>query len=160
MGDIYMMSMTMQAEPALVKKMTLYDASMYSNITPRGILKSSRYMSQSSSFSVMTDEQSRLSHRRQQKKRSPSSNNSRMSHRGQRKKRDPSPDNSVSSRSDYRKVSFYNHHHRDLDNDKLKTLTEEDDNLLQSQDPHPAVAEARRAISEYRSLSREMKGLY
>eukprot|EP00984_Skeletonema_dohrnii_P034346 scaffold33532_cov133-Skeletonema_dohrnii-CCMP3373.AAC.3 len=137
-----------------------YDASMYSNITPRGILKSSRYTSQPSSFSVMTDEQSRLSHCRQQKKRLISSNNRRTSHRGQRKKRDPSPDDSVSSRSDYRKVSFYNHHHRDLDNDKLKTLTEEDDDFLQSQDQHPAVAEARRAISEYRSLSREIKGLY
>jgi len=81
-----------------------------------------------------------------------------MSHRGQRKKRDPSPDNSVSSRSDYRKVSFYNH--RDLDNDKLKTLTEEDDDFLRSQGPNPAVAGVRRAISEYRSVSREMKGLY
>lgn len=109
-------------------------ASMYSNITPGGILKyPSTYRSQSPSFSVMTDDRSR------------------MFHRGQHQRRLPSSGNSVSS-SEHRKVSFYNHHYRDLDIDKLKTLTEEGDDSFQSQHPSPAVLEVRRTIAESKAL--------
>lgn len=89
-------------------------ASMFSDITPHGILKSPRYRSPSprvrspspNDISVMTDDHSR------------------MSCRGQHKRNLSSTGNSVSS-IDYRRVSFYNHNLRDLDIDKLKTLTEE-----------------------------------
>ncbi len=113
-------------------------ASMYSNVTPRGILKPARNnRSQSTSFSVISDDRSRMSHRRQLQRRS------------------PSPGNSVSS-SEYRRVSFYNHTHRDLEIDKLKTLTEEGDDSFQSQHPNPAVSQVRRSIAEYKSMSHEM----
>ncbi|KAL7438927.1 hypothetical protein ACHAXM_006585 [Skeletonema potamos] len=113
-------------------------ASMYSNITPPGILRRARYRdrSQSASFSVMTDDRSRMSHRR-------------------RERRSPSPGNSASS-SEYRKVSFYKNHHRDLDIDKLKTLTEEGDDSFRSDHPNHAVSRVRRSIAEYKSLSHEM----
>lgn len=109
-----------------------YDASMYSNITPHGILKPPRYTGQRSNASVKSDDQSWLSYRGQQKRRS---------------------DNSVSSGSETRRVSFYNYeHHRDLDIDKLKTLTEEEDESFESQHSNPAIAEVRRIIAEARAV--------
>eukprot|EP00986_Skeletonema_menzelii_P019936 scaffold29657_cov166-Skeletonema_menzelii.AAC.1 len=107
-----------------------YDASMYSNITPHGIMKSPRYMGHRSSYSVVSDDRSR------------------MSHRGQRRSKRRSDNNSVLSGSESRRVSFYNRH-RDLD---LKTLTEEGDDYFQSH-PNPAVAEVKRTIADYKALS-------
>ncbi len=102
-----------------------YDASMYSNITPHGILKSPRYSGRRSNASVQSDDQSRLSSRGH---------------------------NSVSSGSESRRVSFYNYqHHRDLDIDKLKTLTEEGDESFESQ----GFAEVRRKIAEAKAVLSE-----
>ncbi len=106
-------------------------ASMYSNITPHGILKSSsRFRSPSPSPSY----------------RSPSPSFS-------VKKRLSSAGNSVSSGSEYRKVTFY----RDHDIDKLKTLTEEGDDSLYSYHPNPAVDEVMRTIQDYKN---ELAGRY
>lgn len=104
-----------------------YDASMYSNLTPHGILKSPRYSGRRSTASVQSDDQSRLSYRGH---------------------------NSVSSGSESRRVSFYNYqHHRDLDIDKLKTLTEEGDESFESQ--HQGIAEVRRKIAEAKAVLAE-----
>ena len=119
-----------------------YDTSKYSNITPRGILRSARYRSQSSSFSVVTDDHSRLSHRGHHNRR-----------------RFASSDNSASTGSEYRRVSFYNNDHRDIEIDKLKTLTEEGDDSLESH-PNIAVNEVRKNINEYKKFNHEMKGRY
>lgn len=98
-------------------------ASMYSNITPHGILKPpSRFRSPSPSY------------------RSPSPSFS-------VKKQLSSAGNSVSSGSEYRKVTFY----KDHDINKLKTLTEEGDDSLYSYHPNPAVDEVMRTIQDYKN---------